>query len=351
MLLDFESQPLWLNIFYFCCAGAVTWIAGTRIAQYVDAISDKTGIGHAFAGMLILGAVTSFPEIGAVGTSAAYGDADLAINNILGSLAINVVLLAVGDIVARRYALTGVVAEPATLFQATLGILALAVLAIGLAAGDAPVFRVGGWTLGLFAMAVLSFWISSRYAERSPWRIDRSVKKDARKDKPPAADRSDLEKQPLAALIARTAVAGATVLLAGYILSRTGDAIAAQSGMGNNFAGMILVGFASSLPELSTIIAAVRLRRAEMAIGDVLGTNIFNLAILLVADVFYGGGPILNEAGEFEIIGTLLSLILTAIYLLGLLERRDRTIGGVGYDSIAVIIVYLLGLGVLYRVS
>lgn len=348
MLPDFGSFPLWVNATCFGVAGIVTWMAGTRLAQYVNAISDKTGLGHAFAGMLLLGAVTSFPEVGAVATSAAYGNAELAINNLLGSLAINIVLLAIGDVFARRHALTAVVAGPATLFQATLGMLALAVLAIALASGDIAVLGLGGWTISLAFLAIFSFWMSSRYAERSPWRLDRSTEGKPGDRPQPAADESGLEKRSLQFLVTATAMTAAAILVAGYVLSRSGDAIATQTGLGNNFAGFVLVGFASSLPELSTIISAVRLRRSEMAIGDILGTNIFNLAILLVADAFYEEGPILNQAGSFESVAALLGILLTGIYLLGLLEHRNRTIGGIGYDSAAVIAVFLLGLGVLY---
>jgi cation:H+ antiporter len=88
-----------------------------------------------------------------------------------------------------------------------------------------------------------------------------------------------------------------------------------------------------------------------MAISDTFGSNLFNLGLILLADAIFVGDPILNHAGRFEIIAALLGIVLTAIYLIGLLEREDRTIFGMGYDSLAVLLVYLAGLVLLYFVS
>jgi cation:H+ antiporter len=85
-----------------------------------------------------------------------------------------------------------------------------------------------------------------------------------------------------------------------------------------------------------------------MAISDVFGANLFNLGLILLADALFASSPILNHAGRFDILAALLGIVLTAIYLVGLLERENRTILGIGYDSFAVLCVYAAGLGLLY---
>jgi cation:H+ antiporter len=105
------------------------------------------------------------------------------------------------------------------------------------------------------------------------------------------------------------------------------------------------------LPELSTILSAARLQQFDMVLAGVFGTNLFNLGLLIVADAFYPGDPILATAGRFEVVACLLCILLTAIFMLGLIERRDRAILRMGYDSIAVLCVYACGLAILAMVG
>lgn len=106
---------------------------------------------------------------------------------------------------------------------------------------------------------------------------------------------------------------------------------------------------ATSLPEISTVFSAVKLRRYDMAISDIFGTGLFNVTLVFLVDTVYAGGPVLNEVGQFSLFASLIGAMLAAIYLVGLIERRDRTIARMGIDSFAVLVVYLGGLVVLYQ--
>jgi cation:H+ antiporter len=136
--------------------------------------------------------------------------------------------------------------------------------------------------------------------------------------------------------------------MAGFVLARTGDAIAQQSGLGTSFIGVTLIGFATSLPEISTLLAAVRLRRYMMAFGDIFGTNILNIALIFLIDLAYPGPPVINEIGAFSQVAAALGILLTLLYVSGLIERRDETAGRLGIDSWAVLIVYFTGIMMLY---
>jgi cation:H+ antiporter len=96
------------------------------------------------------------------------------------------------------------------------------------------------------------------------------------------------------------------------------------------------------------VVTALRLRRHEMAFGQVLGTNFVNLSLFALADAVYRGGPVVNELGRFEAFSALLGIVLIGAYLVGLLERRDATILRMGYDSLAVIVMFVGGSGLLY---
>jgi cation:H+ antiporter len=265
----------------------------------------------------------------------------------------NLVLLAVVDAAISECAVTSAVPGMATVLQGTLGIVALAITAAAIATGDSPVLGVGAGAALLFIFVVFGFWIASRYAVHSPWRADRSTKKRSNPStqQPPPPIETELERQPLARLLAVIAGFAIVILFAGFLLSETADAIAAKTGVGANFVGLVLVGFATALPNLSSIVGAVRLERYEMAISDVFGANLFNLGLILLADIVFKGTPILSHGGPFEIVASLIGIVLTAIYLMGLLERENRTIFGMGYDSFAVLWVYAAGLALLYVIG
>jgi cation:H+ antiporter len=145
-------------------------------------------------------------------------------------------------------------------------------------------------------------------------------------------------------------IAATVILAAGWLVVLTGDALATQTGLGASFIGVTLVAASTSLPELSTTLAAVRRGRHEMAVANILGTNCLEVALLLVADLSYRPGPILAETDQSALVAVAIGLVVTCMYLLGLLERRDQTFGRIGWDSLAVLIAYGLGLIALYHV-
>jgi cation:H+ antiporter len=161
-------------------------------------------------------------------------------------------------------------------------------------------------------------------------------------------EEADSDPRSLRRLALYTALCAVVIMVAGFLLARTGEVLAEKTGLGTSFFGAVALGFATSLPELSTVLEAVRLRRYTMAISDIFGTNLFNVTIIVLVDALHRGGPVLVEAGPFAATAALLALLLTAIYLAGMLERRDRTLLRMGYDSIAVVLTYVAGLVLLY---
>ena len=127
----------------------------------------------------------------------------------------------------------------------------------------------------------------------------------------------------LTGLVGRIAVAGVVVLLAGVLLARTAEAIPEQTGLGSSFVVAVLVAISTSLPEISTVLAAIRLGQYGMAFSDIFGTNLFDIALIFVVDAFYTGQPVLLEVGNFSLFAALLGAAATLVYIIGLIERRD----------------------------
>lgn len=352
-LLDFTAFSLWINLLVFAIAAAAVWAAGSRLTRYLDVIADKTGMGEAFTGMLLMGGITSLPEIAAVSSSSLAGNAALATNNLLGSVSINVVLIAAADAVLGRDAITSAIGRPTTLMQGALVTIALALVVVAILVGDVSLGWFGAWSLALLVYTVFAFWMSSRYSRRAPWRIAKrhEIDDDDEADDAAEAFNRSFERMSVRRLLIQTAGVAAVILVAGFFLSQTADAISKQTGLGSGFIGLVLVGFATSLPELSSITMAVRLRRYEMALGDVFGTNLLTLGLIFLADLTYAGGPVLQQAGTFEAVAALLGLILTAIFLVGLLERANKTILRMGYDALVALVVFGGGLVLLYFIQ
>lgn len=338
MPIDLTDQSLSMLLLILVIAGAVVWYAGTRITYYVDAIARRKHVGEAFAGMLLLGGVTSLPEVATASTAAASGNALLTINDLLGSASMNLVLLAIGDLVYGRDALTCVAGRPQTLMQGTLGMILMAGVGFAITGTDVviPLVGAGVTTVMLAAACVQALRISRRFESSKAWQIV---------DLSPV-DAIEVEEIGLSnvRLALHTAVAAAAILVGGATLAMTGDALAEKTGLGSSIIGFTLIGFSTSLPELSSALTALRLKRYQMAIGDIFGTNLFNIQILFIADLFYREGALLNQAGSFEIAAACLAAVLTGIFVVGLLERRNRTIGRMGTDSATVLAVYLAGL-------
>lgn len=335
------TLPLWANLLIFVAAAAVVWTAGTRLTVYVDGIAAKTNMGQVFAGMLLLGGITSSPEVANVVTSSTIGNPRLAINNLLGSAAINVFLLALADAWIGRDAITSMVAKPSTMMMGALCTIVLVVIAIAIAVGDLPVLGVGVASVCIAALSIGFFGMAAGYDIRAPW-----IVKDVQQI--PDGNRRPVIEASLQSLVVKSAVAGVVLLSMGYTLSITGDAIATQTGLGSGLIGFAFIGIATSTPELSTIVQAIRLRQYEMAFGQVLGTNFINLSLVLLSDITYRGGAVIDELGRFEIVSALIGATLIGVFMVGLLERRDRTIGRMGYDSFAVIMLFCFGLWLLY---
>ena len=345
----FRDLALWQNAGIFAASAALVWFAGTRVAEYADAIARRTRLGHAAAGLLLLAGITSLPEIAVSVTASAGGNAQLAVNNLLGSVAMQVAILAVADAVIGKDALTAVIPNPVVLIQIALNVLVLSLVGAAVVAGDWGVLGVGIWSCLLLLAYVGSIWLISKAEGRPTWVVDPSARPPRRARKKEAENAQ--ERRPLSRLALGIAAGGAAILAAGFLLSQTGEAIAAQTGLGQSLGGYLLVAISTSLPEVSTVIASVKLGRYVMAVSDIFGTNLFNGGLVFVVDAVYRGGPVLNEVGAFSAFAALLGVVVSALFLLGLLERRDRTLLRMGYDSFAVLGTYLVGVAVLFTLK
>lgn len=345
--LDFRALTVWTNLAIFGAAAMVVWAAGTKLAYYADAISDRTKLSKAFLGLILLGVATSLPEIMTTITGALLGNAPLVAGNLFGGIALQIAILAIVDLVASRRALTFFTPQPVLLFQAVMLLLLLSIALAGVAAGDplsaagfglTPLVLVAGYVLTIRWSRPESGWLPRWKATHAP-NAD-SPENSQQRHTPRQAGRDRL--------YLYTAISSLAILLAGWALAQTGDALAEQTQLGASFVGVAFVAASTSLPELSTTLAAVRQGNHQMAVSNILGTNCLEVALFFLGDLFYRSGPIMAAVDDSAIFAAAMGMIVTCIYLIGLLERRDRTILRMGYDSAAVLAAYSIGIVGLY---
>ncbi len=339
-MYDLGSLPPALNGLLFMAAAAGVWMAGFRLASYADEISDRKRMGQALMGLVFLATATELPEVVTTMTAAMAGEAQLLLNNIFGGVPMNTAILAVADVFAGGAAITFYPRKPTPILEGALLILLLSVLnAIILFGEYALVWQVGAGTCFIAMAYFLAIAMLRQYDEKDAWLAIEMPEE--RVDAPVYPWRVRLEAMPVSGLVMRFAAASGLILICGVVLVHTSSALAQQTGLGQSFVGATLLAATTSLPEVSTTIMAVRLRAYTMAISNIFGSNLIMLILLLPADILYRPGPVLAEVDATAVFAIVSGIIVTIIYVIGLLIRSSRTIRGIGYDSIMVMSVYL----------
>lgn len=341
--------PLGANIAAFVVAAAMTWVAGARLARDVDELAERTGTGRSFLGALVLGGMTSLPEAATVTTAAAVGGGAFALGNILGSASANVAILAAGDVLVLPRPLLDAADRDAVQRQSGMLVLLLAVTTCGILAGEPFDIPVGLWTACIVAGTVAAFLVlrnDDRGGRPGPDAVPAP-----RREPRPAAERQAApmpEDATAGRLVARLVVPGAVILVAGYVAARAGTVIAEQTGLSGGFVGFALLSVSTSLPEMSTTISALRMGRATMAFGNVLGTNIFNHVLVLPADIADGSGPLFASVDPDVAVGGAVAIAVVGLCVAGL--ARPRRVEGhrVGPTMVLVLGVYAAGIALVW---
>ncbi len=148
-------------------------------------------------------------------------------------------------------------------------------------------------------------------------------------------------------MIGFIAAAGALIFITPVMVSSSNE-IAEITGLGATFVGSTLVALVTSLPELVTTIAAIKIGANDMAIGNLLGSNMFNVFAVGLTDFFYTQGRFLAVIDpSFVLVGTL-GLLMTGMALIGNLAKLERRIFFIELDVLALIVIYIGGMILLY---
>lgn len=326
----------------FAIAAIIIIVAGTYLSKFADEIAERTGFGRLLIGSVLLAGATSLPELSVDVSAVRHGMADLALGDLMGSSLFNLLILAVLDLSthskghmlshkAARHALSGNVSA-----------VLIAIVAIGLL--TQPVLGGGefvGVSYGLW-LVLLGYLFGVRLisCDQSASRTEAT-----QTDNPPHVPSGSWRRSAIG-----FCTAAAAIVVTGPYLAEAAGHLADASGLGKTFMGTTLVAFSTSLPELVASLAALRMGAHDLAIGNVFGSNAFNMLLLIPLDLVHQG-PILSGVSKGHAVTCVASIIATHVVVLGQLYQVEGRRRFIEPDATLVIAVVIGALWLVYQMG
>lgn len=322
----------------FALVASVIVVAGVRLARYGDVIGEKSGLGRSWVGVVLLAATTSLPELfTGFGATALTPLPDIAVGDVLGSCMFNLLILSLMDAIQPER--ISARAHQGHALAIGFGLALTALAGLGLAGG--PYWPTIAW-VGLYSPLLILFYFVAMRVLFIHERRRRSS--DSHRDTANPAN----ARVSLRGALVGYGVAAVFVVGAALYLPVLGASLARETGFGEAFVGSLFIAITTSLPEIVVSVAAVRMGALELGIGNVLGSNLFNLWILGMDDIFYTPGPLLNAVDPSHLIAVLAVVFMNALFLIGLTEQVLTKRFRVAWDTGAMAAVYAGAVSLVY---
>ena len=331
----------------FCACAVLVILAGTRLSRYGNWIGQVTGLSGAWIGVVFLACATSLPELAtAVGTVLAVADkraaADLAFGDLFGSCAFNLLIIVLLDALSRRESALGR-GRRGQVLTAAGGAMMLGVAALGLIVASLVAPGLG-WVFSVIIAALYFVMVRVTFTHER-------AHADERDEVDQVAYRGTKS-----SLYGRFAVAAGVIVATGVWLAKIGEALATVKFrvgggtfmLGESFVGTLFLAVATSMPEVVVTVAAFRIGAVNMALGNLFGSNVFNVAIIPICDVA-ARGRLFAYGSTRSLIPLCLAVAMTGVAILGLTRRPARRRWRLGFDSVALLLLYVFGMIVLLR--
>ncbi|MCX5000330.1 hypothetical protein OG739_02895 [Streptomyces longwoodensis] len=349
------SSPVLLLL--FVGSAGVIWYAGIKLSDTTDVLAERLHLGSALGGLILLAIATNLPEV-AITVSAALADQlDVAVGNILGGIAVQTVVLAVLDAagVRPRAPLTRLAASLQLVLEGALVVVVLAVVVMGTQLSpDLHAARLAPASVAIALLWVVGLILLDRAGRGLPWHEGGDApdsqpepRGHSRGKKEKAASDKGIGTRRAALVFGGAALA---TLVAGVVIERSGEEFFARQGLSGVLFGATVLAVATSLPEISTGLTSTRLGDYQLAVSDIFGGNAF-LPVLFLVAALISGKPVLPAAHDTDIYLTALGIILTVVYMTGLVFRPQRQYARMGVDSIAAVVIYLVGIAGLATIA
>ncbi len=325
----------------FAVTALVIVLAGVRLARYGDVLGEKTGLGRSWIGVVLLAATTSLPELfTGFGATALTALPDIALGDVLGSCMFNLLILSLMDAVQPEP--ISARAHQSHALSIGFGLVLIGVAGIGLVADHR--LPAIGW-VGLYSpVLIVLYFVAMRvifaHEQRRRARETQEV-----------AEELQYEKTSLRLALVHYTLAAVVVVAAALWLPQLGAELARQTGLGEAFVGSLFIAITTSLPEIAVSLAAVRIGALDLGIGNVLGSNLFNLLILGLDDVFYRPGPLMADAASSHVVFIVAIVMMNGLFLIGLTYKIMTKRFVVAWDTGAIAAVYAVAVVLSYLLT
>ena len=330
---------VWLE--FAICATSMT-LAGSLLSKYGDVIAEKTGLGRAWIGAILIAGVTSLPELASGVSAVAWLNApNLAAGAVLGSCLFNLALIAMIDL-AYQPGRVLAKAQDVHILSGGLGILMLGVVVLAVLIGPA----LNG--AGLLGVSALSIVILGLYG------LGGKMIAGLEKERAGEVLEQEAVAGGYANISARRAyivfiLSGIAVIALGVWLASIGDRLAVNTGLSRSFVGNLFLALTTSLPEIAASLAAIRLGAIDLAIGNVLGSNLFNIALFFAYDLADGRANFWASLTNANAFAALMTIMMTGVVIISLMYRASpKTPYRISWDGFAIAGMYLGSMALLY---
>jgi cation:H+ antiporter len=322
---------VWLK--FVICAGVI-FLAGSRLTKYGDVIAEKTGMCRAWIGLVLLASITSLPELSNGISAAAIAKVpDLAVGDLLGACMVNMFTLALLDMFQWSRGRKSIFINPkeSNVLSALFGLCLLLIVAFSLAVSryffDFVIFGISIYSLIIF--------VTYLFAQKLLYALSGGEGEGGEESY------SNISNVQAYSYFLLSAV---FVIAAGSWLPFIGNEIVSVMGWGKTFVAVLFLGLATTLPEMTVSIFALRLGAVGMAIGNLIGSNIFNLAIVFIVDIFYRPGALLSAVTINMVYAALSGALLIGIVYFALKKQISNHI-----PSLIIILLYVFSLLFLFQ--
>jgi cation:H+ antiporter len=329
---------IWLELL-FCLA--VIGYAGYFLSRYGDIIAEKTGMSASWVGLILLSTATSLPELATGISSVSFADApNIAVGDVLGSTVFNLVILVMLDALYKRETLYSRAAQ-GHILSASLGSILIAFAGFSLLLDQAGMSPALGH-VGFYSPFIVLVYLVAMRAVYSYEHRTLSEYTEV------SAERySDVT---LRSAVKGYALAAGAVVVAGTWLPFIAKDIAESMGWGRSFVGTLLVAGVTSAPEVAVTFSAMRIGALDMAIANLLGSNLFDIIILAVDDLFYTKGPLLANVDASHALTAFTAVMMSSLVAVGLTFRpQGKAVLGLTWVSLGLFMLYVLNSWILFE--
>jgi cation:H+ antiporter len=325
----------WLK---FAVCVTMIGLAGPLLIRYGDAIARLTGLSRSWIGLILIATATSLPELFTGVSAVTLADApNIAVGDALGSCVLNLAMLVLLDELGRDDPMYRRI-DQGHLLTAGFGVILLGAAGASLLMSQGvpgpSIFHIGIYSPLIIVIYLVAMRAAFVYEQRHH----------------PEAERvKSVDGLTLRSAALRYAAAAGVVVLAGSWLPFIGQEIAETTGWKTTFVGTLLIAGATSVPELVVTVSALRIGAVDMAIGNLLGSNLFDILILAIDDLAYLKGPLLAAVSPAHAITAFGAASMSGIFIVAMLYKPATRLGGtIGWVSLSLLAVYLLSAYAVY---